>query len=114
MIPLARSADQLIARLARATGSTALAALDGQTLLGERAMLAGTRIPGRTSAGGGCRLFDAIDDTLALNLARPEDRDLLPALFETEWFDVSDDAAIGARIAQCSAAALVARGRSMG
>src|SRR5262245_33870876 len=113
-IPLSRCADDVIARLARATGSTALAALDGQTLLGERAMLAGLTIPDRTSAGGGCRLFDAIDDTIALNLSRREDRELLPALFETEALDASDDQAIGAQIAQCGAAALVARGRSMG
>jgi hypothetical protein len=113
-IPLSRCADDVIARLARATGAAALAALDGLTLLGERAMLAGFTIPDRTSAGGGCRLFDAIDDTIALNLARPADRELLPALFQAEALDAGDEQAIGAQIAQCDAAALVVRGRSMG
>jgi hypothetical protein len=113
-LPLAHCADQTLARLAAATGSSALAKLDGATLLGERAMLGGMTIPGRTSAGGGCRLFDAMGDTIAFNLSRPADRELLPALFETDDLDVSDDEAIAARIARSDAAALVARGRSMG
>jgi hypothetical protein len=113
-IPLASCADEVIRRLAPAAGSTSIAALTGQTLLGERAMLAGMRIPGRVSAGGGCRLFDALHDTIALNLSRAPDRELLPALFEIDAFDVTDDAAIAAFVARCSAASLVTRGRSMG
>jgi hypothetical protein len=113
-IPLAACADEAIGRLARATGVKALANVDGATLLGERAMLAGLPIPGRTSAGGGCRLLDAVGDTVALNLARPADRELLPALFETDHLDTDDDEAIAARIAKCDAAALVMRGRAMG
>jgi hypothetical protein len=113
-IPLAACADQALARLARASGSAALAALDGATLLCERAMRAGLTIPGRTSAGGGCRLFDARDDTVALNLARMADREMLPALFETDELDSNDDTAIAAEIARSEAGALVALGRSMG
>jgi hypothetical protein len=112
--PLATCADQTIARLAAATGSDTLARLDGATLLCERAMLGGMKIPGRTSAGGGCRLFDAVGDTIALNLARPVDRELLPALFETDDLDTDDHEAMVARIARSDAAALVMRGRSMG
>ena len=112
--PLATCADQTITKLATATGSNALAKLDGATLLGERAMLGGMMIPGRTSAGGGCRLFAAVGDTIALNLARPADRELLPALFETDDLNTEDHEAIAARIARSDAAALVARGRSMG
>jgi len=112
--PLAGCADQTIARLATATGSQAIAKLDGETLLCERAMLGGMAIPGRVSAGGGCRLFDAADGTIALNLARPADRELLPALFETDDLDADDLEAIAARIARSDAAALVMRGRSMG
>lgn len=82
---------------------------DGATLLGERAMLAGMKIAGRCSAGGGCRLFDAIGGAVALNLARPADRELLPALFETEALDPRDDEAVAARIARCDGAALVMR-----
>jgi hypothetical protein len=104
----------MIRRLAQVTGSAAIAGLDAATLLGERAMLAHWLIPGLVSAGGGARLFDAIGDTVALNLSRPEDRALLPALFETDDLDASDDEAIGACIRRRDAEALVARGRSMG
>ena len=72
------------------------------------------RIPGRTSAGGGCHLFDAAGDRVALNLARPADRELLPALFETDALDTQDPAAIAARISASDASTLVTRGRSMG
>jgi hypothetical protein len=113
-IPLAAIAHQALTRLAAASGSAALRALDGATLLGERAMRAGLRIPGRTSAGGGCRLFDSLSDTIALNLARSADRDMLPALFENDGLDGNDDSAIAACIARTEAHALVTRGRSMG
>jgi CoA-transferase family III len=113
--PLATCADQTLTALSAATGSPAIAALHGATLLGERAMLGGMTIPGRTSAGGGCRLFDAVGNTVALNLARDADRELLPALFETDDdFDTSNPDAIAPRIAQCDAATLVMRGRAMG
>jgi len=113
-IPLACCADEAIRRLVRATGSPALASLTGATLLGERAMLAGMSIPGRVSAGGGCRMFDARDDTIALNLARAADRELLPALFEVAALDVYDDRSIAEHVARCDAQSLVMRGRSMG
>jgi CoA-transferase family III len=113
-IPLASIARQALARLAAASASPALRALDGATLLGERAMRAGLRIPGRTSAGGGCRLFDARGDTIALNLARSADRELLPALFENEQLNANDDVAIAACMGRTDAHALVRRGRSMG
>src|SRR5262245_18779681 len=70
-IPLARSADRFLGRLASATGARTVSHIDGMTLLGERAMLAGMAIPGQISAGGGCRLFNATDDAVALNLSRP-------------------------------------------
>ena len=114
VIPLAWAADQALARLARDTGSAAIAALDGATLLGERAMLSGLSIGGCVSAGGGCRLYAARDDRIALNLARPSDREMLPALFEDDTLDPRDHEAVGCRIADRQATALVARGRLMG
>ena len=114
MIPLSHGANEALAKLARRTGSAAIAAIDGATLLGERAMLANRRIPGRVSAGGGCRLYEALDDTVALNLARAADRELLAALFQTEDLDAFDDRAIAACIARSRATPLVDRGRSMG
>jgi len=113
-IPLACCADRLLDRLASATGSKAIADLDGATLLGERAILGGMPIAGRISAGGGCRLYDAAGDTIALNLARASDRELLPALFVTDELNPHDDVGIAARIADSDASALLARGRSMG
>src|SRR5579864_8525934 len=102
-LPLAGCADEILTSLARATGSAAIAKLDGATLLYERAMLGGMTIPGRTSAGGGCRLFDAIGDTIALNLSRAADRELLPALFETDDLNPLDVEAIATRVAMSDA-----------
>lgn len=113
-IPLAGVADAWLGVLARDTGAAALAGIDGATLLGERAMLGGFHIPSRVSAGGGCRLYDAIGGRVALNLARPADRELLPALLETESFDVADGEAIADLIRAGDADRLVSRGRAMG
>lgn len=113
-IPLAGWADRQLATLARATGAARLAEIDGATLLGERAMLNGYVVPGRVSAGGGCRLFAARDRWVALNLARPDDRHLLPALFGDADFDGTSDDAIAARIARSEGLPLVALGRELG
>lgn len=113
-IPLADCADDWIGQLARATGAATLSRLDGATLLGERAMLAGFTIPGRISAGGGCRLYDAIGDRVALNLSRTSDRELLQALFSADDLDPGDDTAIASHIARSDAASLLERGRLMG
>jgi CoA-transferase family III len=113
-IPLSRYADELLVKLARATASTAIASIDGQTLLGERAMLAGSSVPDRISAGGGCRLFSAMNGSIALNLSRADDRELLPALFSTDELEPNDNQGIAEYIAHCDATQLVSRGRSMG
>jgi hypothetical protein len=80
------------------------------TLLGERAALNGLAVPGRTSAGGGCRIYDALDGPLALNLSRPSDLELLPALVG-EAFDPAD---LAKRIAALPVGALLERGRVLG
>lgn len=51
-------------------------------LLGERAAITGLSRQGRISAGGACRLWETADGVLALNLAREEDLELLPAWTE--------------------------------
>ena len=111
-IPLARWADRELDQLARETGSAAIAALSGAELMVERALLNGFVIPGLVSAGGDCRLR-ARDGWIALNLARPDDRELLPALFGDAALDGSD-AAIAARVARSESAALLAQGRALG
>lgn len=113
-IPLAGWADRQIAALADATGAPALSALSGSGLLGERAWLNGFHVPGTVSAGGGCRLFGARDGWVALNLARPDDRELLPALFGDDALDGQNDDAIAAYVAGAESLSLVARGREMG
>lgn len=108
-LPLARWAGDRLSDLARITQSPAIAALSAAGLLGERALLNGFLVPGLRSAGGGCRLLPARNGWVARNLARDDDRDLLPALFAVDR--VEDEAAL---VRQSEALALVARGREMG
>ncbi|MFA7588378.1 MAG: CoA transferase, partial [Novosphingobium sp.] len=109
-IPLARWADRELAQFAETTGVPAVPR--GGTLLGERAALNRFAVPGQRSAGGGCLLLPARNGWIAINLAREDDRSLLPALFETET--AIDDEAIALCVAASDADRLVARGREMG
>lgn len=108
--PLASRARRLAEALAGLGGSPAL---DGAALLGERAACLGLRRRGRVSPGGSCRLLRSADGWLALNLARPDDRDLLPA-----WLgegDIRDPWRFAAqRLARLPADEAVARGRLLG
>ncbi|HWU06499.1 MAG TPA: CoA transferase [Streptomyces sp.] len=70
-------------------------AVDLPAALFLRAQLAGFRLPGRTSAGGSCRLLETADGWAAVNLARPDDHASLPALL----------ALLGARDADLAGAA---------
>ncbi|MFF0011525.1 CoA transferase [Streptomyces sp. NPDC005374] len=54
--------------------------VDLPTVLFLRAELAGHSLPGRTSAGGSCRLLRTADGWAAVNLARPDDLAAVPAL----------------------------------
>ena len=116
VIPLARWADRQLHLLAQETGSAAIAVLDGATLLGERGSAAGFFINGKASAGiGASRLMPTRNGGwFALTLLRPEDRDLLPALFLGAPVDSSDDESIAQVAAQFDCADLVARGRELG
>lgn len=111
-MPLANVAETWVRDFEHLTGQS-LAEVDGLTLLCERAMLGGFRIPGRVSAGGGCRIFDTRTGGVALNLARPDDWTLLPALFETHA-DHRDVAAVAAGMVMQDGDDLVARGRVLG
>jgi CoA-transferase family III len=113
-IPLSGWADAQIAAIADITGSSAIAALTGAKLMGERAAINGFRVPGRVSAGGGCRLYDTRDGHVALNLSRPDDRTMLAALFSDAGLDVESDTEIAVRFLQWDAVSIVARGREMG
>jgi hypothetical protein len=117
-IPLGRWADRQLRLLAAETGSPRIAALEGPTLVGERAQRGqGFTIDGRASAGnGGSRLLATRDGGwFALTLIRAEDRDLLLALFlGDDELDIADDASIAAAAAHHDCADLVARGRLLG
>jgi hypothetical protein len=88
--------------------AAAVVALAGEHLpmLGERAALAGSSRQGSTSCGGGTRLVATADGWLALNLARPQDVELLPA-----WLGTDD---VASAVAERSAADVVAAGAALG
>ncbi len=102
----------------------AVEGLDGAALLGERAALAGLGRRGATSPGGAWRLLPTADGWLALNLARPDDTCLLPALFECAWErgteagDVSESMLgfdlAAQHLGRATTAHWVARGRLLG
>jgi hypothetical protein len=60
-------------------------AVDGPALLRERRELLGLAPAGVVSAGGSCRLVRAADAWFALNLARADDRDAVPAWMARDW-----------------------------
>ncbi len=114
-IPLSATADGLIRALGHASGSQRLRAIRGATLLGERAMLRSMRIPATTSANGTCHLLDAIGDRFAINLARPSDLEMLPALFGSDDTFVRHQLAqLVAHVRASDASTLTARGRLLG
>ena len=107
------------------TGNPVLAGVDGATLLSERAAYHGRSRAGRTSVNGQCHLLRTADGWIALNLARPEDMEALPAWLAEgagRALDAQDVAEIGgghlaplhATLASRATAALVARGALFG
>jgi crotonobetainyl-CoA:carnitine CoA-transferase CaiB-like acyl-CoA transferase len=86
-VALSTAADATLAAL-RAIAPDAALPDSGALLLGERARLLGLRRQGTVSANGSCRLVEARGGRLALNLARADDWDLVPALLgepATDW-----------------------------
>jgi crotonobetainyl-CoA:carnitine CoA-transferase CaiB-like acyl-CoA transferase len=115
-IPLSRWADRQLRALARETGSAAIAALTGAQITGERGAANDFRINGTVSAGlGGSRMNQTRDGGwFALTLLRPEDRDLLPALFGEADVDTASNEAIARAVARHDCDELLARGRALG
>ena len=111
-VPLASAADGAFLALEAVAGQPFPADLHGSRLLGERAATAGYMRNGSISAGGSCHLLRASDDWLAINLARKEDWDLVPALLER---DIDADwTSVGDAIRNHPAAAIAARARKLG
>jgi len=80
-------------------------------LLAERAAILGLQRRGAVSAGGACRLLDCADGQLALNLAREDDWQLLPA-----WLERPADSweTVARVLLDRSCAPIVARARLLG
>ena len=115
-IPLARWADRQLRTLAELTGSPAIGALDGPTIVGERGSASDYIISGRRSAGkGGSRILPTRDGGwFALTILRNEDRPLLHALLLDAEIDVGDDAAIAEAVRRHDCPGLLERGRALG
>ncbi len=77
--PLAACANGVLKALAALGAQLPPAWRQADILLGHRAALLGLRRQGRRSPGGSCRLLQAADGMLAVNLARAEDWELVPA-----------------------------------
>jgi len=90
--PLASCAQGAWLALAAVVGGALDPLFPAYQLLGERAALLGLQRRGAISAGGACRLLDCADGQLALNLARDDDWQMLPAWLEEpahSWEDVA-------------------------
>jgi len=111
-VPLASCADGALAALATLAPAGSLAHLSGAQLLAERAAIMGLRRAGPASPGGACRLYQATDGWIGLNLARESDWSLLPAWLELEQTPAIE--ALPKLIARRSAQELLDRGRLLG
>ncbi len=89
MSPIAPALAALSRRIARLTGRLGQVVDVGDLNATDRAGLLDLGEPGLWSPNRACRLFRAADGWIAVNLAREEDRDLIPAWLER---DIADDA----------------------
>jgi hypothetical protein len=111
-VPLASYADGIVAALRNFRPRSPLTAIDGARLLGERAALAAYERRGDIAAGGTCRLLQAADGWLAVNLARPSDWEMLPAWLQAGA--ISHWTAVAAALKSRSLGECVERGRLLG
>ncbi|MGH8461313.1 MAG: CoA transferase [Stenotrophobium sp.] len=111
-LPLAACADGALAALVSLAPADAFDDLNGAGLLAGRAAIAGHARNGVVSPGGSCRLLTTRDGQIALNLARDDDRALLPAWLEDE--SVTDGATLDKAVRAQTMHNLVERGRLLG
>ena len=107
--------------LRQITGVDVLPGVDGATLLSERAAYHGWPRRGQTSVNGHCHLLPSADGWVALNLARDEDIEMLPALFapvadvrEREQLVSGEPAVVRGCVARMHTQDLLQRGRLFG
>lgn len=113
-LPLSSWADRALIRLGAISGARDLQALTGTQLMLERAHLLGLSFRDGVAPGGACRLLRARDATVAVNLPRAEDWELLPAWLEAAAATPQTWQAITPLVAQQSAWTLLERARLLG
>jgi crotonobetainyl-CoA:carnitine CoA-transferase CaiB-like acyl-CoA transferase len=109
-VALTAAADGALAAL-RAVAPGASLPENAALLLGERARILGLGRQGAISANGSCRLLDAADGRIALNLPRAEYWELVPALLGEA---AADWPALARIVAMLPAAKLLEQGRLLG
>ncbi|MGJ8670236.1 MAG: CoA transferase [Oceanococcus sp.] len=110
-VPLASAADALLFALNSLLNEPRVN-LCGRRLLGMRALSHKLQLAAQSSANGSCRLLACRHGILAVNLARSEDWELLPAWLEDEA--VQDWKSLASAMAQRSAVELLDRARLLG
>ncbi len=111
-VPLAGCADGALNAFRALSGSDILPGTVGGQLLTERAAIAGTPRADSGTKGPHCRLLNASDGALGLNMAREEDWDLLPAWLEAR--EVIGWPGIERLVRHKSSQTLLDRGRLLG
>jgi crotonobetainyl-CoA:carnitine CoA-transferase CaiB-like acyl-CoA transferase len=109
-VALTAAADGALAALRAVSGETSLPE-NGAVLLGERARRLQLARHGRVSANQTCRLLDTADGRIALNLPRPDDLELLPALLGEPAADLAQ---LERQVARRSTAELLEAGGLLG
>ncbi len=112
--PLAQSVDGVLRELQMRSGAPALATLSAGQLMGERAKLGALTYGNSRSAGRSCRLLPVAGATLAINLPRPEDWELIPAWLEAAPNAVQTWQQIAEHIANRPSLPLLQRARELG
>ncbi|MGL4565438.1 MAG: CoA transferase, partial [Halioglobus sp.] len=111
-VPLPHCADGALDAFRALAGKTVLAGVEGSQLLVERAAIGDHRAFASRSSAEHCHLLATLDGMIALNLARDEDWDLLPAWLSKERVHTWDS--IRESLLTRMSATLVERGRLLG
>lgn len=110
--PVGACANAVLRALAALGAQLPPAWQQADVILAHRAALLGLRRQGRSSAGGSCRLLQAADGVLAVNLARAEDWELLPAWMEGR--ETADWAQLASALDAHTVGAALERARLLG
>ncbi len=109
-VALASCADGALDAFRKVAGIPVLPEVEGAELLAERAAV--MRDHSDNATGGHCRILPSLDGSIAINLARADDWDLVPAWLETgaveEW------PSLQAQVSRRTTRNLLARGRMLG